>query len=1505
MTSLRSIGRTAFTWTLSAAMAVSWTAQIASAQSVGSDATRAIEYTNQIQRSMLAIEDGRRQAPRDRWDPQYVVDTVGVDPAGLYAFVRDNVAWVPYRGKLRGPVGVLMDRTANSLDTSLLLADLLSRAGHQVRLAHATLDDETVERVWSFLAETTGDAAQPETGNPGVSSETVQSIVAGDAATPGRTQTPFGPDAQNLAQMGTVGPSDQDSMFGGTMGGSGSMFEAVTGGPGATAATDEEAAELYELDRDAARKTLEQAATDRSRLADELEARVVDQGSRLLSMFSASAGEQAGFEQARARSHLADHWWVQLQDGGNWIDYDTLSLEIGQSLAQPAETMRPGDVPVQMSHRVGFRVVGERLIDGKLQEGVAFEHVFEPSELFGKRISLRHLPLLWPADWAAITPDDVQEKLFAALYTQREWMPALTVGTEAFQQSSLLDTGAVNPDPQPQQNPFLQIAFPVAGKVGRVVDLFDDLLKESPDEEGTGEPELAGDAPRADGELTAEWLEYVIVVPGEEPKTVRREVFDILGPALRRGGDLSGFRMDEDKRLARAAGQMTETDLLILPSWPAPEFLADMTAAMALANKPLMNEFTRDPFGKAPPNAIELFSKMSGVAGPAYLYASLRSQVGLTSGKVFVDRPQIVAQHGILTRVGPGELTAKAAIDVVENGVGVDPFEEDPFFNRVLQGVADTNAEALAMPEGGKNVGEAFKQAGAEPEWTIFFPEDRDLIQTLGLSPDMTARVLADLDAGMVIVSPSGKAREFELAGWWRVDPSTGDTLGMGNRGWGSVLVEYAFYLTIQVMLAQISCMAYTAAAEEKIRGLTAEQGRDKVKTWARNCVSQALLETVAGLSTSWISSRFLEGAKVPTWNDRAKGNHSFPNGPRPHINPPHDTPRDHESTPRNHDNTPQDTRNDPRPDPRSNPRTKPNNDLKDGDTIVLDSKRKGTRRDPLENEAPHPPQPQDRRAQPPCHADAGFVKFAALSVSGQGIMRDFDVIEPLELAAGAGCNSNDSPRKPHPRPTGAEKAEYIKEHTDRHLDANRKENEARREFEKNPTPENAERHRQAVVDADKARRAEMKAWWEEGGYGSPPGFRPGAREGYDGPPVPTPGHGPQGGPENAAPHPQGKDPAMADTAPQPAQPPRPAEATPPDPARTQPMPERPQGNPATADTVEQQAQPRPGSNTEPIRPVSPIATTGPQQARPAPSAQNGSSPDQTGPQPQAPRTAEPAPIDPSRTQPMESRPPRNDAERGDAIRNEAAARQAAQQRYADAEQAYQQNRTPENYDAFNKANDAYNRAHMAEIDAWNKAGGRGFPPRSGDGPIAAADPTPRPPGDVTGPQPQVRPAGGNVTGPQDQTGPQPQAPRPAAAAPPDPARTQPMPERPPTPLHNDAERLQAIRPEQNARLAAEQSYADAELAYDQNKTPENLNALDRANDAYNRAHMAEIDAWNKAGGRGFPPREQNMGSAPALAQPIVERAPKLSGVAPGEGATNSTLAMGLGALAGAIKKGP
>jgi transglutaminase-like putative cysteine protease len=62
-------------------------------------------------------------------------------PEAAFEFLRDQVAFEPYAGVMKGARGTLLTRGGNALDRALLLAALLKHNGIEARIAHARLDD--------------------------------------------------------------------------------------------------------------------------------------------------------------------------------------------------------------------------------------------------------------------------------------------------------------------------------------------------------------------------------------------------------------------------------------------------------------------------------------------------------------------------------------------------------------------------------------------------------------------------------------------------------------------------------------------------------------------------------------------------------------------------------------------------------------------------------------------------------------------------------------------------------------------------------------------------------------------------------------------------------------------------------------------------------------------------------------------------------------------------------------------------------------------------------------------------------------------------------------------------------------------------------------------------------------------------------------------------------------------------------------------------------------------
>jgi hypothetical protein len=831
--------RQALNGCLAALMALTWSGVLpALAQSAG-DEDDAIRFIQQVSRSLEAIEDGEREAPRDRWDPQYVVDMVGIEPADLYGWVRDEVEWMPYPGALRGPTGVLMDRIGNSLDQALLLAELLRRAGHEVRLAHAKLPPETASTLWQrMLAERTAGTAPtdqalaPQGGEPALDAALgtagLQPAAAGDPGAEGETVEALGEE----------------------------VFEADV-------PTDPmEAAELYELDAQAVSNELANAAAQSERITVQMDTRVLDQTLRLLRLAALPEPDPAAVTETTTAA-LADYWWVQLNEGGGWVDLDPIgTTEIGLALMPPAETFSPDALPEEMEYAVTLRVVTEQWRDGATEERVMLDQTVRPRAMMGRTITIGHMPMLWTSNWPELGDDTLQIKLRSAVYAQREWLPFISIGDEQLALSSVRDTGEFNEFPAPP-NPFAAVGVPAAGIFSKAGDLL------SSDDQGV-EAATSPIAPRPEGELVAEWLDFVVTGPGGA-QTTRREIFDLIGPAARASGDIGTLTMSDEKRLARAMAMLTETHVAVFSARLAPEFIVHVAAEHALAGRSFFEEAGRDPFSKAPANAGEIFAKLPPLAAAAIAVAATRLDANPFANSVYLDRPNIIAEHATLVRGKGGDFSVRHAIDIVENGVGVDPAEEAaPGALRMIQGIADTNAEALVLGTGADVSGTADAFAGAPigEGWTLLRPGEEGGLAGLGLSPDIAARITADLEGGKLAVVPAPQeGAEGQIAGWWRIDSATGETLGMGPNGWGAALAEYALVLLAQSIIAEIECqIAKSVTAGLKGGSVQAAVQKEAYLTKAEFilCGVNGVLSGLRGMMVGALQNKIYEKYKAP-----------------------------------------------------------------------------------------------------------------------------------------------------------------------------------------------------------------------------------------------------------------------------------------------------------------------------------------------------------------------------------------------------------------------------------------------------------------------------------------------------------------------------------------------------------------------------------------------------------------------------------------------------------------
>lgn len=704
----------------------------------------------QIQRCARALEALRNSIPRDTFDVSAIVKQTGNDPAALLAWVRKNTTWTPYFGCLRGPVGVLMDRQGNSLDRAALLAEMARLAGKTGRLAHAQLPADRANELLKQLSA----ASVPAPAKHSINDEqTIDELV--------RTYgQPFGLDPGEL------------------------------------------------------RRVAEGKLIDSQHRAEEIVGRAAEQ-SALVASWIAVAGAPGATTRANENIDplraLEDHWWVQIKEDDNWQDLDPLAPAEQRSLSlTPDRTIdwqpKDGSLPLDASlvHEVELRVIIERFTDGKLAEQQVLKQVMRPAELLGEQIEFTNIPLHWPADLDVSREADPGGKLRALIAEQRDWVPLLRIGSRSIYQSSFNDAGVVTPSPR--LDAFAQLGGEkgVKGALTGALDAF-----------GGGESQQKEQtSAQGAGVLTAQWLEFEVRVPGRQPHVIRRQVFDLIGPAARAASaNLTKPAPDAGARLDRNLDLMAETQILSLPCKLSQPFVDQLRAAAFLSWKDNLIAMAQNKLDAK--QAQQAFAQLPAIPSLLYDLALARVELNPHDAELYLDQPNLLTLHQSLHAQPDHALAVRVTLDIVANEMAVRPGSKlNPIALHSEQGVIDTNIESSLMEQGVRMANVADRLAG-HPEksgWVVVRNASDAPWPTLAVTTDSRARIEADLARGYVAVVPTSSVAAAGEAtggiGWWRIDPRTGDTLGMGPDGAGAAMAEYAL---VSFLMFSSCMLAYSA----------------------------------------------------------------------------------------------------------------------------------------------------------------------------------------------------------------------------------------------------------------------------------------------------------------------------------------------------------------------------------------------------------------------------------------------------------------------------------------------------------------------------------------------------------------------------------------------------------------------------------------------------------------------------------------------------------------------
>jgi hypothetical protein len=193
------------------------------------------------------------------------------------------------------------------------------------------------------------------------------------------------------------------------------------------------------------------------------------------------------------------------------------------------------------------------------------------------------------------------------------------------------------------------------------------------------------------------------------------------------------------------------------------------------------------------------------------------------------------------------DTTAFTSVDIVTNPVEHLAVEDKQVNTQPLEslsrGVWDTALESTpnrvlsVSAASSVNTMQVFEKSTAQGiDLAVLSASDQQSLATIEMDANTRQFVMADLNHGYTLLIPRQKPAGEAMLGWWRVNPVTGETLGMTADGYGSDMVEY---------LTQEIGNAFTVVqALQSLKDCDEKQG-DAAKLC---CLVDAHINNVAGL---------------------------------------------------------------------------------------------------------------------------------------------------------------------------------------------------------------------------------------------------------------------------------------------------------------------------------------------------------------------------------------------------------------------------------------------------------------------------------------------------------------------------------------------------------------------------------------------------------------------------------------------------------------------------------
>ena len=450
------------------------------------------------------------------------------------------------------------------------------------------------------------------------------------------------------------------------------------------------------------------------------------------------------------------YYWVQYREVPSqpWEDIHTvLPGSIRFSTPVAAQTYIAGAVPKELQHRISFSAKIEQRIGGKRVVHQLMSPWQRPAaNMVGIPISYSNHP-----DSLSSSVDylDVRGALGKAQLFFPAFNASLAPGGQAFNdKGQLIDPMAAGSQ--------------AAGVFNTVGGAFGDVSAA-----------LGGDEQAM--QLTRHWLEFAFLSPDGSEHLVKRTLYDI---------QIDG-ELDTVSLATKLAAEHT---FMISTGEMAGDYALDQILRRIESSQLVLQAVQERSFFLQKPIQLtvkQLEQVESQWWGHYLLYPTFATQHKLgTASQLFSSAPQLV-MYSEDPPIGEGQ---RRVIDIVRDERRAIQFKDGVLYNAprdtILAGVWDTAMEGLVLSEAGRSSLNTFValEGVGEDGARVFFPKDASEIAGLGLEKQAQENIQADLARGYAIIVPDISPEMIKA--WWRVDPVTGNTLGMLYTGGGSDFTE-------------------------------------------------------------------------------------------------------------------------------------------------------------------------------------------------------------------------------------------------------------------------------------------------------------------------------------------------------------------------------------------------------------------------------------------------------------------------------------------------------------------------------------------------------------------------------------------------------------------------------------------------------------------------------------------------------------------------------------------